>query len=576
MPTDLYIRRLRVQGAAGRGQRASHAAGVHIKGTFSVSGVPKSPVVYAIVVACPGGTTYGYFCGTQTNPAYEAFTNYAKGSSSHGTYDFGTLPKQQSGWEIGLILLDGGTNGGYYPASTPVTVAVGGVTGTVTKSLSMAFVTPEDVSTFGVAGAPKGYQFYFEAVACPSVATPDQVVIYEDFGACAIVAGQDQQKVGFYLTPGSWTIRYYYEPFQKGVEMAAAPSTVLREFDLVGPTITVPTLASSLHTAMTGPYNRPSITGKDTSQLTQRVPEADLVMVDPATNTALTGVYINPAPGAKTNFDVFLDPGTYAPYSEIVPPFKANYNTAADFIQVLVQQIGPNLVISHGATKSVKYTVPPFSASIIGGFAIKGVDDPANNYGEDNAIPLSMVVICPSPEPWSLECANGIFVSPSELLGGSFFIYDLAGGSTLAFTYTTLDGNVVVGPTVTVPASSAERAVTLSAPYSNPKMWGTITLTGDNNFQLEQMWTQACPATETFSLDCANGISDDVASFGSLFFQGGNTQKFGYGMDLPKGAWKVAVAGTTDPTFSTVKQLGPAKSITVPNVFPVLNLNASV
>jgi hypothetical protein len=358
--------------------------------------------------------------------------------------------------------------------------------------------------------------------------------------------------------------------------MAASSSVILKDFDIVGPTITVASLGSSQLVTVTAPYIAPSVTGTDVSKLTSRVFAAELAFVDLSTNTFEAGVFVNPNANAKTSFDVFLDPGTYVPYSEVLPPSNTGFVAAASFIQVLLRQAGPNVTVAaHGPPVATSYTVAPFTASILGGFAIGGLDDPSGVYGEDNAIPFTYVIDCPASETFSLECANAIYLSPSELLGGRFTLYGLTGASRLAFTYTTLDGTVIIGPTVTAPASSTPQAVTLTAPYSNPKMWGSITLTGDTNGQLLAMWTQACPASEPFSIGCANGVSDTVASFGLLFF-GGSSVSLGYGMDLPHGAWKIAAVGTTDPNFASTQQLGPAKSIIVGGVYPVLNLSASV
>ena len=324
---------------------------------------------------------------------------------------------------------------------------------------------------------------------------------------------------------------------------------------------------------MSSPYVAPSVTGTDTSMLTSQVFESALDFVDP-NNLIVASLFVNPRQGATTDYDVFLAPGTYAPYSEIVPPVRFSFNAAAQFVQVLFQQVGSSITVVGSESHAVTYSTANITATIQVSFAIPGVDDPDNNSGEDNVIPLSFVVVCPSSEAFSLECANGLYISPSELLGGNVTIYDTS-ASNVAFTYTTLNGNVVVGPTVSVPASSSEQAITLTTSYSNPTMWGKISLTGDTNFQVVEMWTQACPASEAFSLTCANGVSEAIPSFDNSFFSNGSVQTFGYGIDLPAGSWKIAVAGSTDPQFATDRRLGAIVSVTVPNVYPVVNLNAA-
>ena len=218
--------------------RAPHATGLRIKGTFSVSGVPASPEIEVGVIACPASVTFGYFCGTATVPEYGAFANAKKGTrGAVGTYTFGSIPARSSGWNVALVLYDGFSNGGYYPVGAPVKVGVGGATGTVVKALSMAYVQPQVISTFSVAGAPSGYHYQYDVVACPSSVTTDQLGIYEQFGLCAVTFGSNLDKVGLYLNAGSWTVRVYYEPYQSGVEMGAAQSVILSKFDIVGPTV---------------------------------------------------------------------------------------------------------------------------------------------------------------------------------------------------------------------------------------------------------------------------------------------------------------------------------------------------
>jgi len=557
--------------------RAS-ATGVRILGSFAVSSMPSTSSVQVGVIACPGGTTFGYYCGTAAHPAYGAFQTYAKGSVSAGTFDFGTIPTSNSGWALGILLFDGGSNGGYYPASVPVTVAVGGSSTKVSKQLSMAFVAPEINGSFSVAGAPAGYHYVFEAVACPFSVTADQLVFFEEYGDCAIAETTNLSLLGLYVTPGSWTVRYYYAPTQSGVVMFASNTVIAARFDLVGPTVAVVSESSTVAAPMTSTYIAPSVAGSVRSKLQAHTFFAAVFFADTATSRTDAGVYVNPAKGVTTKFNAFLDPGTYTPYSEAAPQFGINPASAATFFQAVIQQVGPALTVGPAvATASEQYAVQPFALSIQGGFSIPGAWDPANRSGEENAYPLSYVQVCPSPEPFSLVCSNSVLISPSELLGGTFNVYAASGGASMAFVYTTLSGKLVVGPPVTVPPSSGATRVTLSAPYKNASMWGLVTLNGDTNYQLQALWVQACPSTEAFTLECADGVSEQVVSlFYANIGPGINTVQLGYAIDLPHGQWNIAAAGSTDPTFATIQTLGPAKHIDVGAQYPVLNLSASV
>ena len=144
------------------------------------------------------------------------------------------------------------------------------------------------------------------------------------------------------------------------------------------------------------------------------------------------------------------------------------------------------------------------------------------------------------------------------LLGGKFTLYGLTSGATLAFTYTTLSGEFVVGAPVTVAPSTGVTNVTLSAPYHNASMWGHLSVTGNVNEQLNDVWIQACPASEAFDVTCQGGISQAVSAFenGSVD-TAAPSFTVGYAIDLPSGTWNVAPVGSTDADFATDAVLGP-------------------
>jgi len=566
--------------AAGAGDLSPNAARkssgtVRITGTFSVTSMPSHSTIQVLVLACPGGTTYGPYCGTPAAPAWLANQNFIKGSDSTGTYDFGSIPTSATGWQLGIILFDGMSNGGYYPASTPVLVAKASSTTAVSQKLTMPFVVPEISATFSVGGAPSGYKTIFEAVACPSSVTPDQLILYESFGACAIAETLGGSSLPLYVTPGSWTVRVFYAPYRSGTSMFAASDVIASKFDLVGPTVSVASEASSVTAATTTSYVTPSVVGSVAGHVSGGVSFSALVYVDPVTNQVVAGTYANASAGALTSFQGYFDPGTYVPYTEVVPFTHFSPQVSAAFVQVILRQAGPAVTIgSSGAAQVVKYALTPIAVTVHGGFAIPGLPDPANAYGEDNAYPLSYVIVCPGSEPFSPECSNQLLVSSTMLLGGTFNLYGVTGGATMAFAYTSLSGDFIVGAPVTVPASPTAQDVTLDAPYRNPTIWGQITISGPNSSNLSDVWLQACPDNEAFDVTCAGGISQELPNYYNQQNFSGPVQ-FGYGMDLPHGGFNLAVVGSTDPNFATDQRLGPTRHLTIGGHYPVVDFTAS-
>src|ERR1019366_8052350 len=61
-----YFRKVTAPGASTARADAPRTAGVHISGTYDVTGMPRSPTEFEIVVACQGATSFGFFCGSQT------------------------------------------------------------------------------------------------------------------------------------------------------------------------------------------------------------------------------------------------------------------------------------------------------------------------------------------------------------------------------------------------------------------------------------------------------------------------------------------------------------------------------
>ena len=548
-----------------------HAASVRIYGTFNVAKMPRGSTIQIGVLACVGGTSFGVYCGTAVAPAYLALENLTSGSNSAGSYDFGQMPVSASGWQIGLVLFDGASNGGYYPASAPITVAKKGSTATVLRALAMTFVHPEINASFGVSGAPSGYNFIYEAVACPSAATQDQLVVFEAFGACAIAEAIGAPSLPLYVAPGSWTVRIYFAPYEPGVQMVANRAEILAKFDLVGPTVDIPSEASLATTRTTTPYVAPTIAGTVTNDTPAGSDFAGMFYVDTKTNATAVGIYANPQSKSSTSFHAYLSPGTYAPWSEAVPPVHFNQSVSAGFVQVLLHRLAAPLKVDASTADTRAYAIPTYSETVHGSFVIKGLPDPADGYGEDNTVPLSYVIVCPGTSSFSPQCANEILVSPTMMLGGNVNLYDVSGGATMAFTYTTLSGDAVIGPAVKIRATAKLQKVALDAPYRNPSIWGQIHVLGSG--VLSDVWLQACPANEQFSLTCAGGTSQMLPGYFNQF-SGGATQ-FGYGIDLAKGPWNLAVAGSTDPRFASDVQLGPTVHVNVGQQYPVIDFWAS-
>jgi|GEM_PF-6922205 len=547
-------------------------AGVAISGTFDVVGQPRSPSEFVIVIACQGRTTFGYFCGTQAHPAWEASTQSKPSSPSKGTYNFGRIPASASGWRIGMILLNGVSNAGYYPSSAGVLVAAKGSRKSVKRAISMKFVTPEILATFRVGGAPKGYQFLFAAIVCPSSVTPDQLGFYEQNGNCGITEGLNTQQIGIYATPGRWTVRYVYEPSKTNVVMVAPQDVITKDFSVTGPRLSLNTLSSRAVANVSSSYVKPSVTGSVSGQFLDPGFFAALSIVDVATNTEAVGVLADPFVGS-TSFDAFLDAGTYVSYAEVEAPFPDDQFAQVAAAQVVLTKLGSNFDVGLSVpTLTRHYSILPVAETIGGTVSVPGLPDLSNASGWDNVLPFSFVQVCPSAS-FSLECSGGFVVSPSKLLGGGFTLYGITGVASTAFVYTDLAGNVVIGPSVTSPASASFRSVTLTAPYHVPTFWGNVTVSGDNGFELWALWIQACPSSEKFSISCAGGISQAVNNFLNIFPPQTGSFKVGYAIDLPPGTWRIAAAGSTF-TSESPQQLGPAVMVDVATTYPDVNLTA--
>lgn len=551
---------------------APNVTGVVISGTYNVVRMPRTATESAIVIACPGSSSFGFFCGTEARPAWGAYTHPKRGSPSTGSYSFGRIPRSATGWKVGIILLDGYSNAGYYPASAGALVAVKGSTKAVKRAVSMSFVTPEVLSTFHVAGAPRGYEFEFDAVICPSSVTADQLQFFEENGNCGIAQGFGIQHIGIYATPGRWTVRYLYQPINGTVEMLAPADVVTKDFTVNGPHLVLNTLSTRSIVNMATPYLKPSVAGAiDTSSLSQNF-YAVLLIVDATTDVAVAEVYVESFNG-PTVFNLFLDPGTYAAYTEVQTPFAQDPYATVVATQVVLTKLGADFDVglsdlTHGLNDSVARPALSVSSNV----AVSGLPDLANASGWDNVQPFSFVQICPGAT-FSLECAGGYPVSPSKLLGGTFHLYATTGVISAGFVYTDLAGNVVIGPAVTSPASSSERTFMLTATYQMPSFWGNVTVSGDNDFQIFDMWIQACPASRPFNVSCAGGVSQPVNNFYSTFPPASGSFKVGYAIDLPPGTWRFAAVGSTFDSNAPL-QLGPAVGVTVATTYPDIDLTA--
>ena len=566
-----YLLKTGTQDASTTRGVAPRTTDVAISGTYDVVGMPRRPTEYEIVIACQGATAFGYFCGSAAHPAWEAAVQPKANSVSEGTYNFGQIPASATGWKVGIILLNGISNAGYYPSSGGALVAAKGSKKTVRRAVSMRFVAPEILATFRVAGAPRGYQFEFAAVVCASSVTTDQLGLYEEYGDCGITEGQNTQQIGIYATPGKWTVRYLFAPDAQNVEALASPDIVTKDFSVTGPKVVLNTLSSRAVANVTGTYLKPSVSGAASAQLLSENFQAAVVFVDVATNTEAAGVYLDP--GSSTSFEVFLDAGTYAAYSEVVTPFSQVQYAQIEATQVVLKQLGSSFNAGQSApTLTASYTIQPVIPTVSGQVSVHGLYDPADASGWDNVQPFSFIQVCPG-SPFSLECSGAILVSPSELLGGSFALYGITGEVSVGFVYTDLADNVVVGPSVTKTASISPRSVALTAPYHNPTFWGDVTVSGDNNFELWSLWIQACPAAKAFSVSCAGGVSQSVNNFTDIFPPSTGSFKVGFGIDLPKGTWRIGAAGSSFAT-GAAQQLGPAPLVDVGTTYPLIELTA--
>lgn len=567
-----YLRKVDAPGATTAHAVARRTTGVAISGTYDVVGTPRRPAEYLIVVACQGDTSFGFFCGSQAHPAWEAFTRPKAGSRAAGTYTFGRIPASGTGWKVGIILLSGISDAGYYPSGPGVLVAAKGSHKSVKRAVSMRFVAPEILATFRVGGAPRGYQFEFAAVVCPSSVTDDQLAFFESNGNCGITEGMDTQQIGIYATPGNWTVRYIYEPIARNVEMLASQDVITKDFSITGPKVSLNTLSSRAVANVAGAYFEPSVSGSVNAHLLNENFLAALVFVDVATNAEAVAVYVDPFSGSD-KFDAFLDAGTYAAYSEVETPFSQDQYAQVAATQVVLKQFGADFNVGLSTLPLIeRYVIQPVVVTISGRASVHGLYDLANAFGQDNVQPFSFVQLCPA-STFSLECSDAILVSPSELLGGSFKLYGITGVVSMAFVYTDLAGNVVVGPAVTLSASSSTRTVALTAPYQVASFWGDVTVSGDNNFEIFSLWIQACPASEAFGVSCADGVSQAVNNFDNFFPPPTGSFKVGYAIDLPSGAWRLAAVGSTFFT-GTAQQLGPSKPVVVGTSYPIVDLTA--
>ena len=377
---------------------AATTARVNISGTFAVASMPTHSNVFPLVIACTGGTTFGIECGSSTHPSYEAFGTFAKGTHASGTYSFGSLPTSATGWQLGIVLVDGLSNGGYTPAGSPVLVANGGSTAKVVRAVSMAFVRPELTARFSITSAPKGFGFLVEAVACPSTVTRSQLSLYLSFGNCAAAEALNARSLGLYVGLGTWTIREFYEPYARGVEQIVARGVASSRFEVLGATVSVVHVTDVVDVATSAAYLAPSVVGVVTSNLPAHTPYAALFFVDPTKTRSDAGGYVDPRPGATTKFRAYLDPGSWVAVSEAVP--KTPYPPFADaaYLQVILHQLGPvaSYSASH-ATRNVSYSVPTFTASIAGTLSIPQLFDAKNVSGQINAVPFTYVLVCPGP-----------------------------------------------------------------------------------------------------------------------------------------------------------------------------------
>jgi hypothetical protein len=554
------------------GRVAPRDGQVAISGTYDVVGMPRKPVEYEIVVACQGATSFGFFCGTATHPAWEANTQPKGNSVSEGTYSFGRIPVSASGWKIGIILFDGVSNAGYYPSSGGVLVAAKGSKKSVSKAVSMKFVTPEIKTTFRVAGSPKGYQFEFDAIICPSSVTADQLGLFEDWGDCGIAEGAGIQQVGIYARPGKWTVRYIFQPLVQNVEMFASDDVIAKNFSVTGPTVELHTLAGRVVTHLAGTYIKPSVSSSVNGQLLGSDFEAAVAFVDVATNTEVAAVYTDPF-SSSTDFYIYLDAGSYAAYSEVVTPFPEDPYAQLFVTQVVLQQLGGDFSVGSSApTFTAKYTIKPVEPTIIGHVSIPGLYDLADASGWDNVQPYTFIQACPGAT-FSLECTGAILASTIKLLGGGFAIYGITGKVSLAFVYTDLADHVIVGPAVTTIASPTRRHVGLTAPYKAPTFWGNVTVSDDNDFELWDLWIQACPAAKAFSVSCAGAVSQSVNSFDTVFPPAAGSFHVGFGIDLPAGDWRIGAVGATFDT-GAAQQLGPSLLVDVATTYPLVSLTA--
>jgi hypothetical protein len=554
---------------------------VVVSGSFAVLGMPARSTVRAVVLACPGSSPFGAACGTRAAPSYEALARLDRGSHSHGEFQFGALPRSSSGWRIAVVLSAGSLEDAHLPFGTPALVAQGGSTRSVTRKLDARFIATDLDGSFRVLHLPAGTTYEYSAYACRSGVTADQLGFFINAGACPMVSGSGGSSrpvaLRFYVAPGNWTIWVDYEPLRSGYLVFASEAAGAR-FQLSSASTHVGSPRTTSAFAVAADLRQPSIIGTATVRLPSETVVGAIILTD-AAGHELAGFRVGTlsfGSNFTVKFEGFLEPGKVVPYSLVIPAQEADFNQLlpVDSDQILIQQLGPDVTVRPLVPISVAYDLDTYATSVHGTVSITGVTDDLDTSGFDNAQQYSFVQVCPGTTA-QLDCTDGFQVSSGALLGGAFELFGLSGPTSMAFVYVTLAGQVVEGPATTTTPGATPTSVTIGAPYSPPSVSGAVALSNPLGLYSMLLWAQACPSSETFGLECANGVSAELPFYNVVNALYSNSQfPLGYAIDLPAGSWRIAIAGEAT-SASAAAQLGPSQSVTVGSGTTVLPLKAT-